>query len=286
MLTTGVATVHETERRVLVITGGHPYDADTFFAMLDALPGIDWFHVAHPESLEWLTPERADRYDVVVRYDMPGIRFTRADPPVELLDPPEEHVGAFGALLERGTPMVFLHHAIAGWPRWDGFADVVGGRFHYQPAALRGREWPDSGYRHDVRQTVRVVAPDHPICAGVPAAFEVVDEAYLCPIFEDDVVPLLRSGHRFEADGFWSADLAIRGERDANDGWTHPPGSDLVGWVKHEGRSPIAYLQFGDGPSAHADANVRRLLANTIGWAASDEARRWAVARATSRSSG
>ena len=122
--------------------------------------------------------------------------------------------------------------------------------------------------------------------AGLPPTFEVVDEAYLCPIFEDEVVPLLRSDHRFVADGFWSADLAIRGRRDSNDGWTHPPGHDLVAWATSGGRSPIVYLQFGDGTSAHGDPNLRRLLADAIGWVASAGARRWAAERATTRSSG
>ena len=52
-----------------------------------------------------------------------------------------------------------------------------------------------------------------------------------------------------DAANFWSADLAIRGRRDSNDGWSHPPGSDLVAWVTSAGRSPITYLQFGDGPA-------------------------------------
>jgi hypothetical protein len=34
----------------------------------------------------------------------------------------------------------------------------------------------------------------------------VTDEAYLCPVFEDEVVPLLRSDHAVESGGFWSAD--------------------------------------------------------------------------------
>jgi type 1 glutamine amidotransferase len=272
-------------KRVLVVTGGHPFDPDSFFAMFDAAPDLSLNHVAQPEARTWLHPDRAGDYDVAVLYDMPGIEFTRSDPPVVFTEPPDDHVAGFEALLDAGKGMVFLHHAIAGWPRWDTYAEIVGGRFHYQPAVLRGVDWPDSGYRHDVHQTIDVVDTGHPICAGLPSSFEVVDEAYLCPIFDDDVVPLLRSDHRFEADGFFSADLAIRGRRDSNEGWGHPAGSDLVGWVKHHGRSPIAYLQFGDGPTAHEDPNVRRLLSNAIAWAASSEAREWAGARSTSRSS-
>ena len=79
---------------------------------------------------------------------------------------------------------------------------------------------------------------------------------------------------------FKSSGLAIRGQRDSNEGWTHPAGSDLVGWVKHAGNSPIAYLQFGDGPQTYADTNYRRVLGNAVRWAASDAAQAWARARA------
>ena len=60
-------------------------------------------------------------------------------------------------LLEAGQGFVFLHHALAGWPAWPGWAEVLGGRYHYAPASLRGRDWPDSGFRY-ARYTARVAA--------------------------------------------------------------------------------------------------------------------------------
>ena len=92
-------------------------------------------------------------------YDMPGITFTRADPPAEFPPPPPGYAEAFRRLLDDGKGMVFLHHAIAGWPAWDEYAEIVGGRFHYQPAELDGVAYPDSGYRHDVHHTVEVLDP-------------------------------------------------------------------------------------------------------------------------------
>ena len=178
--------------------------------------------------------------------------------------------------------MVFLHHAVAGWPAWEDYAHIVGGRFHYQPALLDGVAYPDSGYRFDVAHRVEVIDPAHPICEGLGDGFTITDELYLFPVLTDEVVPLLRTTHAVDDPSqFWSSDLAIRGRRDANDGWTHPQGSDLVGWVKHSGNSPVAYLQFGDGPQTYADTNYRRVLANAIAWASSDAAHMWARARAS-----
>jgi type 1 glutamine amidotransferase len=224
--------------------------------------------VEHPEALELVEPERAADFDVFVMYDMPGIAFTRSDPPAEFPDPPDGYPAKFHALLDAGKGMVFLHHAIAGWPAWEGYAEIVGGRFHYQPATLDGVHYPDSGYRHDVTHTVEVLDPNHPIVDGVDPTFEITDELYLAPVFEDRVVPLMRSRYDFVDDNFYSADRAIRGSRDDRTGWNHPPGSALVAWTKTVGRSPIAYLQFGDGPTTYADPVYRRILANAVHWAA------------------
>lgn len=53
-------------------------------------------------------------------------------------------------------------------------------------------------------------------------------------------------------------------------------GSWQFGWVKTAGRSPVAYLQPGHGPTAYANPNYRRLVANAIRRAASPAAHQWA----------
>ena len=256
--------------RVAVVTKGHPFDAEAFFAVFEDMDGIDWTHVEHPEALDLVRPERAVEFDVFVMYDMPGITFTRGEPPAEFPDPPPGYAAAFEALLASGKGMVFLHHAIAGWPAWERYAHIIGGRFLYQPATFDGIDHPDSGYRHDVTHTVEVLDPTHPICAGTDPTFTITDEVYLFSVLEADVTPLMRSTHDFNDTNFHSADLAIRGTRDSNDGWHHPPGSNLVAWTKMVGASPIAYLQFGDGPQTYADPTYRRILANAVAWAALD----------------
>jgi type 1 glutamine amidotransferase len=258
--------------RIAVVTKGHPFEADPFFAVFDAMDGVEWTHVEHPEALELVAPERATEFDVFVMYDMPGITFnrseSRADAPATFPAPPNGYADAFRALLEAGQPMVFLHHAIAGWPAWEEYAHIVGGRFHYQPASLDGVDYPDSGYRHDVTHTVEVLDLDHPICAGLDPAFEITDELYLFPVFEDEVTPLMRSRHSFVDSEFFSADRAVRGIRNDRTGWSHPPGSNLVAWTKTVGASPIVYIQFGDSPQTYADLNYRRVLTNAVRWAA------------------
>lgn len=263
--------------RVLLITKGHPFDYNAFFAVFDANPAIEWTHIEHPAAQRFFAPELARDYDVFVLYDMPGLVFREGEPPA-LQAPPEQLRQDLAALLAQGKGLVFLHHALAGWPAWPEYGELIGGRFLYQPTKVRGRDCLDSGYRHEVTHGVRVLDPEHPVTRGLPANFTLTDELYLAEIFEDSVHPLLASDHDFKAANFYSADHAVRGRMFCNDDWPHPPGSSMIGWVRRARRSPIVYLQCGDGPGAYANEHYRRLVANAIAWAASPEAHAWARA--------
>lgn len=259
---------------LLVVARGHPYERDAFCALFDALGEYRWSLVEQPAAQRFFHPDQAECNAAFVCYDMPGVNFMAEDPPA-LVQPDADFQRNFLALLEAGMGFVFLHHSLAAWPAWEEYAEIVGGRFHYRPAQLRGQTWPDSGYRHQVEHTVSVLR-DHPITRGVPKTFAITDELYLCPIFADSVVPLLASDYSFSDDNFYSAKLAVEGKQYSREGWSHPAGSNLVGWVKHYRNSPIVYLQGGDDPVAYANVNFQRLLHNAIRWVASDEAHDWA----------
>ena len=258
--------------KALVVTGGHSFDHDAFFAMVDAVVVGEWRHLEQPAAATRLADASIDA-DVVVFYDLPGVEFTRADPPVRFSEPGPEVIDGFARMTTRGVPMVFLHHAIAGWPTWDAYSRMIGGRFHYAPGRFGGVDLPASGYRFDVTHEIEVVDPDHPICAGLDPVVTLTDELYLFPVIESDVTPLLRSRASFTSDEFFSADLAVRGERDARQGWSHPPGSALIAWARREGNSPIVYIQSGDGPGTHRDPNFRTIVANALRWAVASRTR-------------
>ena len=244
--------------------------------MFDALE-INWTHVEQPAARVFFNPDLAEDYDVLVMYDMPGIKFAAGGPEFEI--PSDDYKRAFLALLESGKGLVFMHHALAGWPSWEQYAEIVGGRFLYLPDTLRGEACQDSGYRHEVVHTIDVVL-EHPVTEGLPACFEMKDELYLAEIFTDTVVPVLQSQHQFVQENFYSAAKVVQeGKMFNNEGWTHHEGSNLVAWIKHFLNSPIAYLQGGDSADAYADENYRKLLFNAIRWAASENASDWARLR-------
>lgn len=267
-------------RKVLVVTGGHPFEREPFLDIFREWPDLHWTHVEAPDAQECFRPELAGSWDAIVCYDMQGVEFRKPDPPM-LHQPPHEYAVGLCEMLDAGQGIVFLHHALSAWPAWPLWAEIVGGRWHYLPGVLDGKEWPASGYTREVEHRIEPIAAAHPICAGLEGGFSIIDEVYLHPVLLDRVVPILRTNHDMHASSFFSGEAAIRGRLYESGGWTHPDGTGVVGWVKPAGRSPVAYLQSGHGPAAYANPGFRRLLANAVDWVSSQEARRWAADQPT-----
>ena len=264
---------------VLVLTGGHRVDLDALLEMVAAVcdpRGWRWAHVRQPSAQQWLVPEAAGRWSAVLAHDIPGLRLRRGEPPTPEGPGPAVRQ-ALVDMLRRGQGMVVTHHALAGWPSWEGWAEALGGRFHYAPGALRGQQWPSSGTRV-TSYTARVVAPDHPVCAGVPD-FPITDELYCCPVFEDEVVPLLRTDASMDTKLFISTyEHVVVGADEAPDCSGHPPASNAIAWATVAERSPVVYIQPGDSATTFAIDAYRRLIANALAWVSSPEAHRWAAA--------
>lgn len=261
--------------QVLVAVRGHPFDRTQFDAVFQRMEGIAASMVDQPAAARLMTPDGMRGFDALVLYDMPGLDFSIAGSPPRYVAPPAGFASGFEALLQQGIGVVALHHALAGWPAWPRYADLLGGAFLYRPGRLRGRDCLDSGYAHAVDYEAYVVA-EHPVTRGVPPTFAMRDELYLCEIFEDDVTPLLRTGAPMTRDHFYSADAAVRGRMYDREGWEHAPGSNLIGWTKRALASPLVYLQPGDAADAYENPHYARLVENAIRW----------VVEETKRSSG
>jgi len=128
----------------------------------------------------------------------------------------------------------------------------------------RGVQHPQSGFFPMTPQRITVVNKTHPITQGLGDSFDIIDESYACPYYEDSVTPLLRTD-------FKPADH----NRNLSPNWKY---SNLAAWVKTAENSPVAYIQMGHGPAAWSNESYRTLVLNAIKWAASPEALAWAKA--------
>lgn len=265
-------------RRILVITGGHRVALDDFLGAVAAVcdeRGWVWAHATQPSAQRWLTDELAGQWDAILLHDIPGLRLKRGEEPV-VVGPDAETAADVVNLLDAGQGIVVLHHAISAWPGWEGWAEVVGARFLYRPGRLRGQDLPSSGYRLD-RFTISPVA-EHPITSGV-VPFEVDDELYFIPVLTDRIRPLLQQDA--DMDGALFQDTFDEVSNGSSTGVTcagRPAdeglhgGSRLQGWTTIAGRSPVATLLMGDGPSTFAHPMFRQLLGNALAWVSSDDA--------------
>lgn len=248
--------------RVLVLTKGHPWDRAAFSGMLESFKGISFTEVEQPAGARMIGAGLAQEYDAILFHDVPGIQFRTPKAP-DLIEPDADFKSGFRALLEAGKPMLFLHHAIAGWPLWDDYAEAIGARYFYQPGRYKGQAHPDSGYLFPVTYDALPV-PGHPITEGLEP-FTLTDELYLFEMLEP-VTPLLRARHSFDPALFHSSVTALQGRMWTSDGWTPPKGTDLIGWTKVSGNSPVVALQCGNDGGTFGHAGFRQVMRRALDW--------------------
>jgi type 1 glutamine amidotransferase len=268
---------------VLLIDMDHPFDRDPYFEMFDSLGHvINWTHVQQPAAELMFTPKMAERYDVFVLYDRAGRRHRsreegRVNDPgdrtprdVDFVKPSPELQAGLKAILQRGDKgFVFFHHSLASWVHtWPQYVEVVGAAADWDyPMTVRGKQYPYSGFRGGVQQHITIVDKSHPVVQGLGDGFDIVDETYLCPMFEDSVHCLMRTDFKPIDSNF---------PMQYSSGWHHPPGSNMTGWVKTAENTPIVYIQHGHGPTAWENPAFRKLMTNAIQWVNSPEAKAWA----------
>ena len=212
--------------KVLVVTGGHGFEKEPFFKMFNENKGIVPTFDSH-RSTNATVFDRGDlsTFDVVVLYD---IRQSITD----------SQKKNFLSLLDKGTGLVVLHHALVSYQHWPDYEKIIGGLYPEEDGKS-GVVTDQVGYQHDVDIPVTIVARDHPITAGLKD-FEIHDEIYWGYRVGPDVTALITT--------------------------THPKSGKPLGWCHTYRKSRVVYLQLGHGPEAFGDSNFRRLLGNSIRW--------------------
>ncbi len=260
--------------KVLFISKYHPFDREALFSTLDSMgKDISWTHVEHPAAAAFFDPMLAAQFDVFLFYDAFTGRVQKTNPDgtmaTEYAAPPPEVKANLKQLLQNGDKgFVFFHHAIAAWVHtWPEYVEVMGAAADWGAPLknIRGKDYPVSGFQMNTNQHITIVDKDHPVTRGV-SDFDIVDEVYLCPMFEDSVHCLMRTDYKAVPDNF--------GPRTAG----HPPGSNMTGWVKTAERSPVVYIQHGHDKVAWENPAFKTLLLNAIKWTASKEAKDWSHA--------
>ena len=161
---------------VLIVTGGHDFDRQSFFEMFDSFPDISYTELKHPEANLQLGTIDPKTFDAVVFYDMPKSIS-------------EAEKESYFKLLKLGKGLVFLHHSLCSYQQWNEYRDIVGGKYHEEknsPAT--------STYQHDVTFQIKIANSENPVTKGIKD-FEILDEVYGNTEVLPDVTPLLMASH-------------------------------------------------------------------------------------------
>jgi len=214
--------------KVLIVTGGHDFERESFFAMFDSFENVDYVEALqkdHSEIFEHAS--NLDPYDVIVLYNMSQ-------------EISEKRQNNFIDVLKKGKGLVVLHHAMCAFDDWQKYENIVGGRYFHKESVREGKAYKRSIFKNHVDTKVKIAAK-HPVTRGVED-FVVHDENYKGFYFKKDNKVLLTT------------------DEDTSD--------TNIGWVRKYGRSRVCYIQLGHDGKVYGNQNYRKLVSQAIRWSA------------------
>ncbi len=214
--------------RVLLVTGGHPFEKEPFFKVFQDNPDITYQAVAHPNAHAMFKAEAAKQYDVIVTYDY-GQKIT------------EEAKADFIARLKEGKGLVVLHHAIAAYPAWPEYWNIIGAHYYLAPTNVHGVFKPRSAWKEGMDFRLHIADSNHPVTRGL-RDFDVHDETYKWFDVARECHPLLTTDE--------------------------PESNRVTAWAKTYKGTRVVYIQTGHGPQAYENPNYQQLLRQAIRWTA------------------
>ncbi len=138
--------------RVLVVVGGHPFEAKPFHEIFDSFPDMKCTFVEEKVGGEAFDNVDHWRYDAIVLYN-----FQKK--------PSEKQRQNFLKLMDRGVGLVVLHHGLHAYMEWPEYKKIAGITSFVSDA------------KDGVNYKIHIEDPQHPIVKGMHD-YAVTDETY------------------------------------------------------------------------------------------------------------
>jgi type 1 glutamine amidotransferase len=212
--------------KVLIVTGGHGFEKEPFFALFQENPEINFTAVTQGKTAGAFDRDDLLGYDVVVLYDM-------------IQEITDAQKAKFLSLLKKGVGLFVMHHALCSYQNWPEYERIVGGKYLMNEEKGADGIATKSDYQHDVEIPVKVIGGNHPVTAGLKD-FVIHDEIYIGFRVRPDVTPLLTT--------------------------SDPRSGKPLAWTRTQGKSRVGFLQLGHDHSAFQNENYRLLVARFIRW--------------------
>ena len=165
------------QANILIITGGHDFEKESFFEMFNSFSDVNYDTVVQPAGNEMLENPMISKYDALVFYDM-------------YQEITESQKSAYLERLKDGKGMIFLHHSLVSYQEWPEFQRIIGGKYYLASTENE----PKSTYKHDVDIDVEIVDHNDPITQGMKD-FRIHDEVYGSYKVNEGVSPVLKTNH-------------------------------------------------------------------------------------------
>jgi type 1 glutamine amidotransferase len=222
----GAAENPSSKIRVLVVTGGHGFEKEAFFKLFKDNPDITYQAVEHPNAHALLTAEASKQWDVLVMYD-----FNQ-----KISD---EAKADFVARLKEGKGLVVLHHAIAAYPAWPEYWNIIGAHYYLAATNINGVAKARSAWKEGMRFRIQVADPKHPVTRGMQD-FDTHDETYKWFDVSAQCHPL------------WTTD--------------EPESNKVIAWAKTYEGARVVYIQSGHDHFAYENPNYQQIVRQAIRW--------------------
>ena len=157
----GCISLNAQSTKIMLVTGGHSYDTIPFFKMFDSMKGLEFEYISQPLANQKIAASDAEQYDLLVFYDISR----------KISD--EEKKGYLN-LLNKGKPMLFLHHSLLSYAMWPEFEKIIGGKYLEKGT---NSSLPDSLFsrcHYNVSYNVKVADANHPATKGKPLQFRMI----------------------------------------------------------------------------------------------------------------
>jgi type 1 glutamine amidotransferase len=163
--------------KVVVVTGGHDFEREPFFKMMDSIEDMTYAEAIQKDHSELFEDISGWDYDVIVFYSMTQ----------QISDKRQKN---FLKLLDQGVGIVALHHTMGSFQQWPEFRKIIGTKYNLKDS----ESGKGSSFKHDIDMAIKIADKQHPITEGM-SNFSIHDEGYKDCWFDQGNHILLTTDH-------------------------------------------------------------------------------------------
>jgi len=205
-----------------LITGKHPFDVPNLYNLFKSFDNIEFY----PQNLDDYISDWGNCrkfYDVLIFYNF------HQDTPTDIKSDENTMKDILIELCENGQGLLFLHHGILAFPKWEYWSNIIG---------IQDRSF---GYHMDYKFKIDITNKEHPITKDLKSWTQ-VDETYTMK------------------DPDSNSDIILSSD--------DPKSMNSIAWTRNYKKSRVLCYQSGHDNEVYSNENFRTIIYRGINWLA------------------